>query len=135
MKSLFESVFGDDFWNFSNNLFNFQERKMIGNGIGSGELTVDEGKYKQTFPLHGDIDVKCLNVSVDAEKQTVTVKYDKEDEGSSVHYKYMRTLPADVDFKSAKANVDGETLVLTYDKLPEQIEEKKAKEIPIDFGE
>lgn len=133
-KSFFESLFGDA-WNgfFSDNLFNYQETKMIGNGIGSMALKEEEGKYVQRFPLGNDVDPNFLKVNVDTKERRVTVTYEKEDEHSSVHYKYVRSIPEDADFSTAHAEANDSCLTVSFKKKED--EGQKPKDIPIEIGE
>lgn len=135
MNSFFENlIFGDAWDDFSGSLFG--RKKMIANSaIDSENLKDEEGKYKLTFPTRG-IDDDLLKISVDAKNNRITVSYEKEDEHSSVHYKYTRNVPEDADIKTAKAESNGGYLTITFEKKQkDEVKPVDSKTINIEFTE
>lgn len=133
MKSLFDSLFGNSWLGFSDDLFTCKDGKSI--GFMGNKSEQSEDKYTFRFPLGKDIDTNLLKVNVDTKEGKLIVKYDDDKEHSSVHYEFVRTLPGDALLKTAFAETTGSELTITFDRDVIGVEPVKGLEIPIKFSD
>jgi len=135
MKSLFETIFGDSWLNFSDNLFNYSTQKRYELGDNSKDESSDD-EYAYVFPLGKEIDLSLLKVNVDTKKSMLTVSYDEEKENRCVHYKYTRSIPSDAILNSASAETMSGKLTITFERDKDKGNENgETRAIPVDFGE
>lgn len=139
MKSFFESLFGDDWFGFSNSFFGYPNRKSIGfddeSLAPSKGLEASDDKYTLNFPINKDLNMDFLKVNVD-KSGILTVSYDEKKDNSSVFFQYQRNIPEDAILNTANAEYDGTSLHITFDRDKEKgIEAQPVLSIPINFEE
>ena len=138
MESLFESLeslFGDKWLDFSDNLFNYRNRKSIILGNDKNSESSDEA-YIYRFPLGKGIDVNLLKINVDTKKKRLTVKYDDDKENTSVHYECTRTIPSDAIPEKTIAETTGSELTITIKRdVKKGVKATPQLNIPVNFSE
>ena len=141
MDSLFKALFGRDWLDFSDSLFETQNAKRL--GFDEGYAPIDE-VTKNTdeeltfrFMFGDDVDASLIKINIDTKVfPTLKATYEKDNENGCIKTSYTRTLSKDVDVKSVNAKFHDGYLFVTFKKLPpEKRKENKQVEIPVSFDE